>query len=144
MLSVSVSGFELQENLVKFPSIFAAAAMIATTFAAPAAVFAHTRVVASTPAQGATVARPRVVTLTFSEALLTPTAAASIVMTAMPGMDNHGEMAIRNFTTAWSNSNRTMTLTLRQPLRAGTYEVRWQAAGADGHRMNGTVGFTVS
>lgn len=129
---------------MKFASLLAAIAMIAAPFAAPSIALAHTRVVASTPAEGATVARPRAVTLTFSEALLPPTAAASIVMTAMPGMANHGEMVIRNFTTAWSNGNKTMTLTLRQPLRAGTYEVRWQAAGADGHRMNGTVNFIVS
>ena len=118
--------------------------MLAASIVAPTAAIAHTRVVASTPAEGATVARPRVVTLTFSEALLPPTVAASIVMTAMPSVPNHGDMVIRNFTTAWSNGNRTMTLTLRQPLRAGTYEVRWQAAGADGHRMNGTVNFIVS
>ena len=62
----------------------------------------------------------------------------------MPGMPNHGEMVIRNFTTAWSNGNKTMTLKLKQPLRAGSYDVRWQAAGADGHRMKGTVSFTVS
>lgn len=129
---------------MKFASAFAAAAILAASLASTSAVLAHTRVVASTPAEGATVARPRVVTLTFSEALLPPTAAASIVMTAMPGVENHGQMVIRNFTTAWSNSNRTMTLTLRQPLRAGTYEVRWQAAGADGHRMKGTVNFIVS
>ena len=129
---------------MKFASAFAAAAMLAASLASPPAVLAHTRVVASTQAEGATVARPRVVTLTFSEALLPPTAAAGIVMTAMPGVENHGQMVIRNFTTAWSNSNRTMTLTLRQPLRAGTYEVRWQAAGADGHRMKGTVSFIVS
>lgn len=129
---------------MKFASVLAAAAMVAASLGAPSAALAHTRVVSSTPAEGATVARPRVVTLNFSEALLPPTAAASIVMTAMPGVANHGEMAIRNFTTAWSNNNRTMTLTLRQPLRAGTYEVRWQAAGADGHRMNGTVNFIVS
>lgn len=129
---------------MKLASAFAAVAMVAASLASPSIALAHTRVVASTPAEGATVARPRVVTLTFSEALLPPTAAASIVMTAMPGVANHGDMAIRNFTTAWSNSNRTMTLTLRQPLRAGTYEVRWQAAGADGHRMNGTVNFIVS
>jgi copper resistance protein C len=60
---------------------------------------------------------PRIVTLNFSDAMLPPTAAASIAMTAMPGVPDHGEMVIRNFTTAWSNSNRTMTLTLRQPLR---------------------------
>lgn len=129
---------------MKFRSILASIALAGTAFAAPAITMAHTRVVASTPAEGATIARPRVVSLTFSEALLPPTAAASIVMTAMPGMENHRPMMIRNFTTAWSNSNRTMTLTLRQPLRTGTYEVRWQAAGADGHRMNGTVNFVVS
>lgn len=127
---------------MKFLSVIAATAMLATAIT-PTGVLAHTRVVASTPTEGSTVVPPRVVTLTFSEALLPPTAAASIVMTAMPGMDNHGEMVIRNFTIAWSDSNRTMTLNLRQPLRPGTYEVRWQAAGADGHRMNGTVNFIV-
>ncbi|MFN4020104.1 MAG: copper homeostasis periplasmic binding protein CopC [Erythrobacter sp.] len=129
---------------MKIASLFAALAIAASPLALPAAALAHTKVVASTPAEGATVASARTVSLTFSEALLPPTAAASIVMTAMPGMANHGEMVIRNFTTAWSNGNKTMTLTLRQPLRAGTYEVRWQAAGADGHRMNGTVTFIVS
>lgn len=121
-----------------------AAVMLAASFVAPSVAGAHTRVVSSTPAEGATVSRPRVVTLNFSEALLPPTVAATVVMTAMPGMPNHGEMVIRNFATAWSNDNRTMTLNLKQPLRAGTYEVRWQAAGADGHRMNGVVHFVVS
>lgn len=122
-------------------SLIVAAAVAVTS---PNMAFAHSKIVSSTPAQGAIVAKPRVVTMTFSEALLPPTAAASIVMTAMPGVPNHGEMVIRNFTTAWSNGNRTMTLTLKQPLKAGTYEVRWQAAGADGHRMTGKIGFKVS
>ncbi len=128
---------------MKYRSIIAGLALASAALATPALTMAHTRVVASTPAEGTTVARPRVVTLTFNEALLPPTAAASIVMTAMPGMADHSPMVIRNFTTAWSGGNRTMTLNLRQPLRAGTYEVRWQAAGADGHRMNGTVSFSV-
>ena len=129
---------------MKIRSLIAGFALAVTALSTPALTMAHTRVVASTPAQGTTVERPRVVTLTFSEALLPPTAAASIVMTAMPGMADHSPMVIRNFTTAWSSGNRIMTLNLRQPLRAGTYEVRWQAAGADGHRMNGTVNFIVS
>ena len=122
-------------------SLIAAAAIVA---AASNMVFAHSKVVSSTPAVGASVAKPRVVTMTFSEALMPPTAAASIVMTEMPGVKNHGEMVIRNFTSAWSNNNRTMTLALKQPLKTGTYEVRWQAAGADGHRMTGKVNFKVS
>ena len=129
---------------MKLISSLAAAALLAAPLAVPTAAYAHSKVVASTPAQGATVKGPRVITLTFSEALLPPTAAASIVMTAMPGMANHGEMVIRNFTTAWSNSNKTMTLKLKQPLRPGTYEARWQAAGADGHRMKGVVNFVAS
>jgi hypothetical protein len=42
-----------------------------------------------------------------------------------------------------SGDNKTISLTLAKPLPKGTYEVRWQAAGADGHRVEGTVGFTV-
>lgn len=129
---------------MKIASLFAALAIAASPLAMPATALAHTKVVASTPAEGATVASAKTVTLTFSEALLPPTAAASIVMTAMPGMPNHGEIVIRNFTTAWSNGNKTMTLNLTRPLAKGTYEVRWQAAGADGHRMKGTVTFNIS
>lgn len=125
------------------PFRFAALALVASSLAIPHAAFAHADVAASTPADGSTVSSPRVITLTFSDPLQPATTAASIVMTAMPGVKDHGEMAIRNFTTAWSDENRTMTLNLRQPLRAGTYEVRWQAVGADAHRMTGTVNFVV-
>lgn len=104
---------------------------------------AHSKVVASTPPQGATVAAPKTLSLSFSEALIPPTASVSIVMTAMPGVKNHGEMVIRNFTQSWSDNNRTWTLKLRQPLRSGSYDIRWQAAGADGHRMKGAVNFVV-
>ncbi|WP_448658246.1 copper homeostasis periplasmic binding protein CopC [Sphingomonas sp. CJ99] len=128
---------------MKIASLITALAIAASPLALPATALAHTKVVASTPAEGATVASARIVSLTFSEALLPATAAASIVMTAMPGMANHGEMAIRNFKTAWSNDNKTMTLNLAKPLPKGTYEVRWQAAGADGHRMKGTITFTI-
>lgn len=125
-------------------SMIVATAMGIAILAVPAVASAHTSVTTSTPAEGAKVKSLRVVTLTFSEALLPPTVATSIVMTAMPGMSNHGEMVIRNFTSSWSNGNRTLTLSLRKPLQAGSYDVRWQAAGADGHRMKGKISFTVS
>ncbi len=128
---------------MKIPSTLLALVVAASPFALPDAALARAMVVASTPAQGATVPKARVVTLTFSESLRPASAAASIVMTAMPGMANHGEMAIRNFTTAWSNDNRTMTLNLAKPLPKGTYEVRWQAAGEDGHRVSGKVSFFI-
>ena len=129
---------------MRIRSIISAVSVCIATLTMPSMVSAHTRVTASTPTEGATVKSPRVVTLTFSEALIPPTVATLIVMTAMPGMPNHGEMVIRNFTSSWSNGNRTLKLTLRKPLQAGTYDVRWQAAGADGHRMKGKISFWVS
>ena len=128
---------------MKFVSLIASAALASATLFAPVAAHAHSKMASSTPAEGATVAKPRVLTMNFTEALLAPTAVASIVMTAMPGVKNHGEMVIRNFTPSWSNGNKTLTLKLREALRAGSYEVRWQAAGADGHRMTGKVSFNV-
>ena len=128
---------------MKYYQTLAVAALLATHATMPSAALAHSRMASSTPTVGSTVAAPRVITMNFSEALLPPTAVASIVMTAMPGMKNHGEMVIRNFTPAWSNGNKTLTLTLRQPLKTGAYDVRWQAAGADGHRMTGKISFNV-
>jgi methionine-rich copper-binding protein CopC len=111
--------------------------------ALPIAANAQVGLTASSPAPGMTVARPRTVTLTFNGPVAASSVAASIIMTAMPGVENHGEMVIRNFTSALSSDNRMLTLSLRQPLRAGTYDLRWQATGSDGVRANGTVTFTV-
>ena len=129
---------------MKYFSLIASLTLVSAAHITPTGTLAHSKIMTSTPAEGATVAKPRVVELNFTEGMLTPTAVASIVMTDMPGVKNHGDMVIRNFTPSWSNNNRTLTLSLRQPLRAGSYEVRWQAAGADGHRMTGKVSFKVS
>lgn len=128
---------------MNFRSIVAVSALTLTTISVPSSVLAHTKVVASIPAQGATVSSMRNISMTFSEALLAPTVGVSIVMTAMPGMPDHGEMQIRNFTQSWSDGNRKLVLKLKKPLVIGTYDVRWQAAGADGHRMKGKVSFVV-
>lgn len=116
---------------------------LALTALAPTGLLAHVELTASTPAAGADAKAPREISLTFSQPVDQATAAASIVMTAMPGVENHGEMVIRNFTANWSDDGQTMTLNLRQPLRAGTYQVRWQAAADDGHAMSGAVEFEV-
>lgn len=118
-------------------------AAVALTALAPTALAAHVQLTASTPAAGSAAKAPKTVTLTFSEPVDPASAAASIVMTAMPGMDNHGEMPIRNFTPSWSPDSQTLTLTLKKPLPTGSYDIRWQAAAADGHPMKGTVSFEV-
>lgn len=110
---------------------------------APTAVLAHVQLTASTPAAGTQAKAPKVVTLTFSQPVNRSSAATSIVMTGMPGMKDHGEMAIRNFTPSWSPDGKTLTLALKRPLPAGSYDVRWQAAAADGHAMTGKISFKV-
>ena len=120
-------------------SLVAAVALLASSTPA----IAHNSVIASAPTQGSHVSAPRTLSIMFKEPVSVPTAAFSVVMTAMPGMADHGEMVIRNFTPAWSDENRKLTLTLKKPLQAGTYDIRWQAAGADGHRMSGKVTFNV-
>lgn len=125
---------------LQFTTALLAAALVAlpATAAAP-----HSNVIASSPADGATLARPRTLSLTFDAPMPPSAVATSIVMTAMPGMADHPPMTIRNFQTGWTKDSRTITLTLAKPLVAGTYDLRWQAAGADGHRMTGKISFTV-
>ncbi|OYX37679.1 MULTISPECIES: copper resistance protein CopC [unclassified Sphingomonas] len=124
-------------------SVFMVAAAAICGSLIPGTALAHTKVVASTPAEGATIKPSRVVSLTFSEPLPPATVAASIVMTAMPGMTDHPPMTIRNFKSSWSSDKRVLTLNLRDALPLGSYDVKWQAAGADGHRATGKVSFTV-
>lgn len=125
---------------MRIPAFLAALALSAL---APGALLAHVQLVASTPAGGGEAKAPKAITLTFSAPVDPAGAAVSIVMTAMPGMKDHGEMLIRNFTPRWSPDGKTMTLALAKPLPAGSYEVRWQAAGGDGHAMRGTLAFDV-
>lgn len=127
---------------MRIPALIAALALAATIPAAP--LLAQVKLAASTPAAGAKAKGTKAIALTFSEKVNPAKAAATIVMTAMPGMKDHPEMLIRNFTASWSADGKTMTLTLKKPLPAGTYDVRWQAAGADGRAMTGKVTFEVS
>ena len=124
-------------------SLAALVAAVACCALTPGTALAHVELTASTPAAGSEVKAPRNVRLAFSKPVDPASAAVSIVMTAMPGMTNHGEMLIRNFTPSWSADGTTLTLTLAKPLPTGTYEVRWQSAASDGHVMQGVVGFDV-
>ena len=122
----------------RLPTLLAAAAL---TLSAPA--LAHVKIASASPAEGSTANAPKSVVLNFSDSLIPAKTGAQLIMTAMPGHANHGEMPIKNFLPAWSNGNKTLTLNLRQPLRTGTYEARWQSTGADGHKMAGKLTFNV-
>ena len=125
----------------KFRLTLAAPVLVALAFAAGAQ--AHTKLVSSSPAANTTVAKPGRVVLTFNERVVANFTGATLAMTSMPGMANHKPMAITGFTSAMSADGKTLTLTMRRALTAGTYQLKWHAAGADTHRMQGALSFTV-
>lgn len=125
-----------------FRAIAFAAASASLVQAVPAT--AHTRAVASTPAPSATVSDVRSVTVTFDEPITPALSGMEIVMTGMPGMaGHHPAMKVTGARIAPSADRTSLTATLSRPLVAGSYDVNWRAAGADGHRVTGTISFTV-
>jgi copper resistance protein C len=104
---------------------------------------AHTRLVSSSPAANATVAKPGRVVLTFNERVVARFTGVELTMTSMPGMAAHQPMVISGFTSAMSADGKTLTLMMRRALSAGTYQVKWHAVGDDTHRMEGTYTFSV-
>jgi copper resistance protein C len=124
----------------KFRLLMNAPIIAALAFAGAAQ--AHTKLVASTPAANATVAKPTKIMLTFSEKIMPAFSGAELVMTTMPGMAMHEPMKM-GFTSAMSADGKTMTLLMKRALTTGTYKLSWHAGGADTHRMTGNFSFTV-
>ena len=117
--------------------LIAAAALLAL----PGMASAHSKLVSSSPAANATVAKPTKLTLTFSETFLAPMSGVELTMTGMPGMADHAPMPIKGFKTA--AAGKTMTVTLPRALPAGSYDLKWHIVGADQHKMEGTYSFNV-
>lgn len=107
----------------------------AALMAASSPAFAHTHLVRSTPDANAAVAAPKTITLTFNEKL---TPAFSKFEISMVGHDMKVPV-----TTQFSDDGKTMTGTPQGRFMKGSYTIKWVAAGADGHRMEGEIPFKV-
>ncbi|HEP9100189.1 TPA: copper homeostasis periplasmic binding protein CopC [Pseudomonas aeruginosa] len=113
-----------------------AAALFAT------AAFAHPELLSSSPADKSQGPAPAKIELKFSETLTPQFSAASLVMTGMPGMPNHGTMKI-NASVAGAGDGKTMVITPASPLAAGDYRVEWRAVSSDTHPVKGSFTFQV-
>jgi methionine-rich copper-binding protein CopC len=102
---------------------------------------AHPKLLASTPAEGATGAPPDKIELHFSENLVTQFSGAKLLMTEMSGMA-HAPMPVKAKVSA-SSDPKTMLITPTVPLTAGTYKVEWRAVSSDTHPITGNVTFKV-
>lgn len=111
--------------------------------ALPSVAMAHPKLLSSTPAAGAAVAKPTKLSLTFSEKLMAPLSGVDLTMTGMPGMANHAPMPIKGFKTSVEGDGKTMTVTLPRALPAGSYDLDWHIVAADQHKMTGKYSFSV-
>ena len=90
---------------------------------------------ASDPAANATVAAPKTIRLTFNEKLAP--AFSSFELAMADGMKAPVKISV-------SADRKTITGAPKGRLMAGAYKLTWHAAAADdGHRMDGTLTFTV-
>ena len=103
---------------------------ICTVSASPA--FAHAALKLSTPKGGTTVAAPQTLSLTFTE---------KVRLTAVRLTAAGKETAVETDRSAPAADTFSLPLSTLAP---GTYQVRWNALGADGHPTNGTFSFTVA
>ncbi len=109
---------------------------IALVLSLPAsAVFAHADLASGAPAEGATLAAPAALTLTFSEPV-TP----AFTGIRLKGADG-GEVAVG--VASFSADGLTLTVPTTTNLAPGAYVVTWHALSEDGHKSQGSYGFTV-
>ena len=112
------------------------ALLLATFVAAPLPAARHNRLVRAEPGVDSTVARsPALIRLWFKEP---PELAVSSVKLA--------DAAARPFEMGpvrATDDRLSIAATVSGPLPAGRYTVTWKTAGADGHVIKGSFGFTV-
>ncbi|MGN6209435.1 copper homeostasis periplasmic binding protein CopC [Asticcacaulis sp.] len=111
----------------------AAAAILAMPLAATDAL-AHAHLLKSMPAEGAVTASPQMIMLTFSEKLTDKMSGFEVVKADGTKVDVQVAIA---------DGGKVLHAMPSKPLAPGAYKVNWVAVTDDGHRMTGTVTFTV-
>lgn len=116
-------------------SVLTAAALVTIAGAADA----HPKLVSTSPAANATVARPARIQLRFSEKLMPAFSKADLTMAAMRGMP--ASKVASGATLA--ADGRTLVVTPTSPLHAGRYSVAWHIVSTDTHKAAGNYAFAV-
>ena len=110
-----------------------AAALLITPLSATDA-FAHAHLLKSMPADGAVTASPQMIMLTFSEKLTAKMSNFDVVKADGSKVDVQVMTA---------DGAKVLHAMPAKPLAPGAYKINWVAVTDDGHRMTGTVNFTV-
>lgn len=102
---------------------------------------AHPKLVSASPAPNATVTKPARVALRFTEKLMPKFSGADLMMTGHGGT-THAPMKVTG-TASVGADGRTLVVTPKSPLGAGSYSLAWHVVSTDTHRVAGNYVFAV-
>ncbi|MEG8026334.1 copper homeostasis periplasmic binding protein CopC [Sphingomonas aurantiaca] len=102
---------------------------------------AHPKLVSASPAPNATVTKPARVALRFTEKLMPKFSGADLMMTGHGGT-THAPMKVAG-TASVGADGRTLVVTPKSPLGAGSYSLAWHVVSTDTHRVAGNYVFAV-
>lgn len=102
---------------------------------------AHPKLVSASPAPNATVTKPARVALRFTEKLMPKFSGADLMMTGHGGT-THAPMKVAG-TASVGADGRTLVVTPKSPLGAGSYSLAWHVVSTDTHRVAGNYAFAV-
>jgi copper resistance protein C len=114
-------------------------AVLAAVLALPGLVSAHAKLVSSNPEDGATLAAaPATITLTFDSELESEGTTLAVTDGSGATVDQ-GDGGVD----LGDTERKTMTVSLKSGLGAGSYTATWTLIGDDGHEVTGAISFTV-
>ena len=90
---------------------------------------------ANPPAEGAASA-PKELRLNFSEGVISKFSSVEL-------KDQSGKKIATEKTVTDPKDKKQLVIALKEPLRAGSYTVKWNVVSDDTHRVNGTYSFKV-
>ncbi len=116
-------------------TVFAIVMLVGAGLAAPALAHAHLQ--AETPMAEATTASPESLTLSFSEGV-------ELRFTTVVVKDPNGSAVMTGPDRLSPGNPRMLLVPVSGKLGPGRYTVDWRAVATDGHKTQGTYGFTVA
>jgi methionine-rich copper-binding protein CopC len=123
----------IEHDMSRSIRIFALAGLAAG--AAYTQAFAHAHLSTSAPAAKSSVASPSELDLTFTEGL---NLKFSGIKVAGPG-----DKEVKLGDAMLMNDDKVLMVPVSGKLEPGAYKVEWHVLSIDGHKMNGSFGFTV-
>lgn len=120
---------------MKFHRLAVTGLTAAAALAVSGPALAHAKLVASNPAKGATVAAPKVITLTFNEKIVPTFSQISLTMPA-----HQMKLPVK---VSFGPDGKTVSAVPQGRVVPGAYAIDYAVASSDGHRMTGSVPFSV-